>query len=252
METNISTLDIFDFIIKKIEDSSGKKVKTKNIGNGYYLFNFGDNTVCHFTMEGAKDWLFGIWAIPQEDGSIQIDLFGEHEWCMDKFKPSATKISESYTLKQNENLNVISLEFYRTIEAMALISNYPIYGYLKYYWDDSQESPIHMYICDWIFYRIEKPIIEWKRNQINNFLAKIYKIYAKFRWGKYINIDIIDSKEEGFEVWPRFTFKVTFVENVSEDVIEKIYYKIKKFKFFDENCRISFYEFNDKRPFCLR
>ena len=252
METKINTLNIFDFIIEEIEGRSGKKVKTKNIGNGYYLFNFGDNTVCHFTMEGAKDWLFGIWAIPQEDGSIKIDLFGEHEWYMDKFKPSATRISETRILRQNESLSSLGWKFLDTVDDIALISNYPIFGYLKYYWKNPQRSPISKYIDDWIFYRIENPIIEWKRNQINNFLAKIYKIYAKFRWSKYINIDIIDSKEEGFKVWPRFTFKVTFVENVSEDVIEKIYYKIKKFKFFDENCRISFYEFNDKRPFCLR
>ena len=79
MENNVeavkspfNTVDIFNFIIDKIENESGKRVKTKNIGNGYFLFDFGDNTVCHFKMEGAKDWLFGIWAIPEEDGTISI------------------------------------------------------------------------------------------------------------------------------------------------------------------------------------
>lgn len=38
METNkIKTTDIFDFIIREIENSSGKKIETKNIGDGYFF-----------------------------------------------------------------------------------------------------------------------------------------------------------------------------------------------------------------------
>ena len=34
IKSPFNTVDIFDFIIYKIEKESGKKVKSKNIGNG--------------------------------------------------------------------------------------------------------------------------------------------------------------------------------------------------------------------------
>ena len=86
-----TTDEIFHKIFRSIEEAIKKRITNWNTGNGYYLFNFGENTVCHFRVPRAKKWLFGIWVIPREDGSIRVDLFGEHEWYIDKFKPTAPK-----------------------------------------------------------------------------------------------------------------------------------------------------------------
>lgn len=257
MENNVevvkspfNTVDIFDFIIGEIEKESGKRVKSKNIGNGYFLFDFGDNTVCHFKMEGAKDWLFGIWAIPEEDGTISIDVFGEHEWYINKFKPTQTRLSESRKLKPDEQLEDLGLKFFDSINTISQIANYPVFAYMKHYWNGYRKNPVYMYIHDWIFYRIENQIIEWKRNQFNMLLINIYKTYIKLRWGKYLSIDIYDSAQDNYKRWPRFDFNIRFKENVDEDIIYDIYHKIYKLKFYDNNVSIDFYEHNAKRPFC--
>lgn len=249
IKSPFNTIDIFDFIICEIEKESGKKLKMQNTGNGYYLFNFGDNTTCHFKMEGAKDWLFGIWAIPEKNGTISIDVFGEHEWYINKFKPTQTRLSESCKLKPDEQLEDLGLKFFDSIDTISQIVNYPVFGYMKYYWNGYRKNPIQMYIRDWIFYKIKYPIIEWKRNQFNKVLINIYKTYIKFRWEKYLSIDIYDSAQDDYKRWPRYDFNIRFKENVDEDIIYDIYHKLYKFKFYDNNVSIDFYKHNAKRPF---
>lgn len=214
-----------------------------------FLFEFGEDTVCHFKIKGAKYWLFGIWAIPEEDGSITIDLFGEHEWYINKFKPTQTIISERYILKPNGSIDDLEYEFLSSIKNISQIANYPVLGYMKHYWRNSKENPLTMYIKDWTFYKIENPIIEWKENNLNIFLAKIYKVYTKLRWGKFINISIIDNSGEDFKIHPRFELKIEFKQNVDEDIIYYIYHKVNKFKFYKNNCIVCCYEYGSKRSF---
>lgn len=247
--TQIKLTEIFNSIFSEIENQSGKKIKTKNFSNGYFLFEFGDNTVCNFTVKGAKNWLFGIWAIPQENDSINVSLFGEHEYYLDKFKPTQTKISQDCKIKNRDDLENLIYNLGDTISEISLVCNYPTIGYIKTYWNTCSQNPIKWYIKDWIFYRIEKPIIEWKRNQFNKVLINIYKTYIKLRWRKYLSIDIYDSKKDDFKRWPRFDFNIRFKENVDEDIIYNIYHKIYKFKFYNNNVSIDFYEHNAKRPF---
>lgn len=249
MEVNqIKTTDIFDFIICKIENISGKKVINKEFDDGYFLFNFGENTVCQFKIKGVKSWLFGIWAIPNDDGTIKVSLFGEHYWYLDKFKPTATKISQTYTLKTDATIDELEYNLYHTIDSIAQIANYPIITYITNYWNTT-ENPFKMYISDWVFYKIKLPVINFMKNEFNKFLINIYKIYCKLRWNKYIDIDIYDSHKNGFNRYPRFDFNIRFKENVDEDIIYDIYHKIYKLKFYDNNVSIDFYEYNNKRPF---
>lgn len=247
--TQIKLTEIFNSIFSEIENQSGKKIKTKKFSNGYYLFEFGSDTVCNFTVEGAKNWLFGIWAIPQEDDSINVYLFGEHKYYLNKFKPTQTKISQDCKIKNRGELKNLIYNLGDTISEISLICNYPIIGYIKTYWNTCSQNPIKWYIKNWIFYEIKKPIIDWKRNQLNNMLAIVYKYYSKLRWRKYLNISIIDSRKNGFEVWPRFEFKVEFKKDVSESDLCRIYHQINKLKFYNSNCQIACYKYGARRSF---
>lgn len=126
--------------------------------------------------------MFGIWAIPEEDGSISIDVFGEHEWHINKFKPSQTRLSENCELNPDGQLEDLGVKFFDSIDTISQIANYPVFGYMKYYWNGYKKNPVQMYIHDWIFHRIKYPIIEWKRNKFNKLLIHIYKTYITFRW----------------------------------------------------------------------
>jgi len=75
-------------ILNKIT-SNNFNITSKIFGNGYFIFTFGKNTVCHFTLKETPLWKYGIWL----DGKKGFKIFGEHEWLIDKFKPSRTYLS---------------------------------------------------------------------------------------------------------------------------------------------------------------
>ena len=75
-------------ILNKIT-SNNFNITSKIFGNGYFIFSFGYNTVCHFYLKQTPLWKYGIWL----DGKNGFQIFGEHEWLIDKFKPSRTYLS---------------------------------------------------------------------------------------------------------------------------------------------------------------
>ena len=92
-------------------------ITDKIYDNGYFVFTFGQNTVCHFTLKETPLWKYGIWL---DDKGFKI--FGEHEWLIDKFKPSRTYLSYENDVKS----------FIKEVKA---ISKYP-----KLYFVDSYTS----------------------------------------------------------------------------------------------------------------
>ncbi len=59
--------------------------------NGYFIFEFGEDSVIHFKVKEVKGWLFGIWFNREYDGEEPKDqLFWQYERDIDKFKPSAS------------------------------------------------------------------------------------------------------------------------------------------------------------------
>ena len=75
-----------DNILNQI--STNFTITEKIYGNGYFIFTFGQNTVCHFVLKETPLWKYGIWL--DKKG---FKIFGEHEWLIDKFKPSRTYLS---------------------------------------------------------------------------------------------------------------------------------------------------------------
>ena len=88
-------------IIKNILSQLPFKVKIGNFMNGYFIFEKAPSSVCHFTIKGFDNWKFGIWI--ESDNSFQI--FGDHTLIIDKFKPSASTVSEQSINAFIESLN---------------------------------------------------------------------------------------------------------------------------------------------------
>ena len=69
-------------------------------GDGYFIFGTGTNSVVHFHLEETPGWLYGLWLseIDQNDPNAQkpvkIRFFAQFEDEIDKFKPSASIVSE--------------------------------------------------------------------------------------------------------------------------------------------------------------
>lgn len=89
---------------KLIKELKKYKIDAENVkhGNGYFIFDFGDNSVVHFKVKQAPGWLFGLWWTLPEDYKdfkthkkktphyIKGQLFAQYEENIDKFKPSAS------------------------------------------------------------------------------------------------------------------------------------------------------------------
>jgi len=84
--------------IKEILDVIRLDFKIYNIVylNSYFIFERGDSSICHFKIKETPNWEYGIWL--KSDGSYEI--FGEHIECIDKFKPSATYLSDYSNLDE--------------------------------------------------------------------------------------------------------------------------------------------------------
>jgi hypothetical protein len=74
-------------ILKALEDN-GFHPKDVQMGNGYFIFEHGEDMVVHFHIKECKGWKFGIWW--NIDGDFQYDFFAQYERDIDKFKPTAS------------------------------------------------------------------------------------------------------------------------------------------------------------------
>lgn len=79
------------------------KTSRESFGDGYFLFSFGRNTVCHFGLKNFPEWKFGIWL--DKNG---YKLFGDHLLMINKFKPTATPFSV-YIEKGSEKEALIAI-----------------------------------------------------------------------------------------------------------------------------------------------
>ena len=88
--------------IEKILDvikHSGYTIIRPRFGSGYFVFSFEANSVCWFQLKEIPDWKFGIWITASKyirnNQEKKFSIFGENIYCIDKFKPSASTLSET-------------------------------------------------------------------------------------------------------------------------------------------------------------
>ena len=53
--------EIKEAIFKELQEVRGMEVINPSVGNGYYLFDLGEESVVHFHIKGCKRWLWGMW-----------------------------------------------------------------------------------------------------------------------------------------------------------------------------------------------
>ena len=82
--------------------------------DGYFIFGHGTNSVVHFYIDETPGWKYGLWWSPisknteaaEEDNKnteyytdrLRGELFAQYEEEIDKFKPSASMVTETFTL----------------------------------------------------------------------------------------------------------------------------------------------------------
>ena len=137
--------DIFFEDLNDLEYDSSLSFTDVEYLDGYFIFGTGTNSVIHFHIKECPGWKFGIWwNVPEDisDGSklfIKGEFFAQFEEAIDKFKPSASNIHETFSI-QSEGKNYLDvldvrkdIEFIRDEPYLAFCRDYWYYDYNQTY-----------------------------------------------------------------------------------------------------------------------
>jgi len=168
-------------IVKVLEDN-GYHIENLNECDGYFIFDFGGNSVNTFHLKEIPKWKFGLWwtILDEEDGRyISAELFTQFEKDIDKFKPSRSTFLETMRFKLNK-------------------SGCDLYEYDGY-------DPFE----DFYEYSI-KPMLDFiKRHPYRAWARSMTWDYEKYRipwtglkcWYKYVDNLVYHKKKDWFQDW---------------------------------------------------
>lgn len=244
---NTLNFTILNSILSKIKNKFN--VIDKYYLDGYFLFDFGKDSVVHFKISNLN-WQFGMWCIDNDDKGKDIYLFGEHIYMIDKFKPSQTAISFKFSLTKDQ-LDLISKENNITLnndiinEFIQVISNIkssPIKQYKLIY----DVNTKHWFL-DMLYFHIEKPIREFAKNNLNYIICKIIILFCNLIHGH----SFVASLRDTSDVLPRYEIIFRHYTD-NDDLIYTRYNKWfgkKQLIGFGKNIMIGHYYRDEKRSF---
>jgi len=265
----LSKTKVKDLVLDYLKRKAGLTVKTIVSGNGYYLFEFGKNSVFHFTFKEIRGWKFGLWLRWEDDEKkkIKIDFFGHKINWIDKFKPTQTLLSNSVVISSYKDLEdfelmddlfygsndnyysngdilkwLVNLKRHRHLSEYFMSDNYTNLSFTKWLWDEF-----------W-FYDIEEPVKDFYEAHIQGLLYKAAIWLIGLKYHKYIKTrPVIDQTQPGWITSPRYETGVEYRPGIPEETVKKIWYKIedsKLAKFIRGNSNFSQYSDSEaKRGF---
>lgn len=230
--------EIRDTIFQSLADD-GLTVETIRTGNGYFIFDLGENAVTIFKINGIKRWTFGMWITDTKtesgDPAYMIELFGQHDDLIDKFKPNRSPVIETMNAftgftsdwdpdKRKEDLFFITRAFK---DHVWLIKRNPSFALAKYYyevWDDKSESLPQWMFSHWWYYRISKPVRIWLTDKINMLWGEMICRLVNIIDGKRAHATFADKNKSNHDGWKMSPGKELVVLHKSQD--DDIMYKI--------------------------
>ena len=175
--------EIKEFYLNYIE-KLGYKITVKPMSQTRYAWaDDGEENspkfhmVTNFYINKCKGWIFGLWITPKANNDVyayEINLFADYEANIDKFKPSATFLCETITIKDDEDLEINLAEkvfgYYveeliRMIHKQPYIAYYMAVTFLKY--PDYKGSYLFYFLWDRFLtntWEIRRPFnsLKWK------------------------------------------------------------------------------------------
>lgn len=150
-----------------------------NYGNGYFLFEMGEDSVVHFRIKEVwKNWKFGMWIdssaldeynvdenkeTPYEKEENVVQIFCQHEHLLDKFKPSRSALCVEF--KQCDFKNPATYWDYQLDDMLKMIMYHPVMcwnefcgNHAGYYDRRSFLLPFLKYESEYVFREIERVV----------------------------------------------------------------------------------------------
>ncbi len=182
---------------------------------GYFVFDFGKNSVCHFKLKETPGWLYGIWLGTKQNGyKYKYKLIGEHEEFIDKFKPSRTYINVTNNTK-------------RFIDIVSKIQENP-----KLYFVDSctygdaleLQGEERVAFVEEKYNEFIKDIIQREKDGESD-RQYAFNFFKKVLFNKFKEIEIIgvtDNNTEYSIVSPRYDIDVVILSDLPLEKLEKL------------------------------
>lgn len=205
--------------------------------DGYFITNFGEKSVYHFNIKEIKNWKFGLWIVDTKDDSeidvYRISLFGDKVDWIDKFKPSATPITDTIEIPISFFTDNKPLDEYVSHEIECELSyelskdlHHLKYAriFKEYAIDSGWESFTKWYIGQLKIYKI-RPLKQNIARKITSVWHFFIKNYISVKYKKYIeDIDIVKTLFYMHDT----DINVTFKKGLSDDEMDMISDKIDK------------------------
>jgi hypothetical protein len=205
------------------------KLKLYNVsyGNGYFLFEMGEDSVCWFQIKGARNWRFAIWLNTNEEtmNNKFADLFAQYIPDIDKFKPSRSyhRVEiEKWIFTNNKYEDGIWIDS-DIIKMIKSIIKHPFISYYRFCsdnnWDDfSKLYPLFYFIRN----RSIKMWWEFKRNfmELYDYCFMWLKLFfIKIVDERIVDFEIEDQNDENWRSSPRYDLKILVNNGISDDEI---------------------------------
>ena len=217
---------VFNYIRKN-------KFKPINIkyGNGYFIFDKGEDGVVHFNIKGLHGWKFAMWIntneeeLKNENGKDYpaIQFFCQHKLNIDKFKPSRSFFLEEYTLKDiNSDGDWIFMDIR---DMLQMIKRHPFIAFTMDCCEDRYYNKSY-FLCylDMKIYRIKRKIKEWWEDAS----VRIWhgsKVWFVNRYKVVDKAELIDKNDGYWKISPRYDMRIHFKvisENENEQQMAEI------------------------------
>ena len=228
-------------------------------GNGYFIFDMGENSVVNFWIKELKGWKFGIWFYspkPDEDGKKRPDycqFFAQRELFIDKFKPAASNYCEEIKAYGKDNK---FFDNFALIDIKRMLYEMKYHPFIAFYKDVSYSNYIDRKNLIWFyikenwdakFYDIKKNAVRWK----DCIITRVYLNHVKKVLEKKSNVEtvkVFDGENGNWRCYPRYNINVYFNKDsneLEEAEIQEKYFNNKFFnKVVSKECYFNFFNPN--------
>lgn len=225
--------DIADEIIKHINEVCN--VTDMKRGNGYYIFEFGDNSVVHLRIKELPGWLFGMWFSYDKKmkGVIKCEWFCQQDLWLNKFKPCCSEIqcTTSFCISQfaidkilTEPENVF-FDGYQIIDNIKFMIKHPWLAAYRDYRDVSLNTD---YVTEKYAKKYMKKAIK-ERNKYISMVEKLEekvknKVMQKVKQHKFVEtVKVIDRNQGGCICHPRYLLQIDATPGFSDEHYQKLH-----------------------------
>ena len=227
-------------------------------GNGYFIFDMGENSVVNFWIKELNGWKFGIWFYSPKDDNGEdkpnyCQFFAQRELFIDKFKPAASNYCEKIEAHGEANKffdNFFLIDIKNMLYEMKYHPFIAFYKGVAYNNYIDRRSLVWFYIkenWDVKFYKTKNKFSRWKDCTI----TRIYLNYAKKNIEKNSFVEtvkVFDGEDESWYSYPRYDINVYFNKDSNELEEAGIQEKYFNNKFFNrvvsKECYFNFFNPN--------